>query len=110
MGNQKRREKNSDIVAEIYCYKAGDENNGQELLDSFDVICDYDEVKTSFFELEKLTDPELVSFRNQGYSIRKAKELCDPTDKVLIRMHNHNVTNLIKKLFPGKKVAKFLGE
>ncbi len=32
----------SDITAEIYWYKTGDEENGRELLKSFDVICDYD--------------------------------------------------------------------
>ena len=38
--------KDSDITAEIYWYKADDEDDGQELLKSFDVICDYDQVKT----------------------------------------------------------------
>ncbi len=215
----------SDITAEIFWYKTDDEGNGQELLKSFDVICDYDKVNTSFFELENLTDPEITSFRNEGYAIKNteginvfvtveelskldiakkapkkyvyslsdisnlqfkqgimncvfhskygllddlpflpqtrfdpdisscvltdgmvsgfllihrmrqgcyrvellysdkldaainilnmlrysihaARDLCDPTDKVLIRMHNDNVTNLMKKLFPGKKGHK----
>jgi len=217
--------KDSDITAEIYWYKADDEDAGQELLKSFDVICDYDQVKTSFFELEKLTDPEIISFTNQGfaiknteginvfvtveelcglgiakkapknyvhslsdistqqfkrgvmkcvfhgkygllddlpflpktrfdpdisccvltdgmvsgfllvhrmrqgcycvellcsdkldaavnilnmlrYSIRAAGDLCNPTDKVLLRMHNRAVTDIVKKLFPGKKGSK----
>ena len=210
-----------DTIAEIHWYTTDDEENGKELLKSYEEICGNDHVKTSCFELEQLTDPELVSFRNHGYdikntdgssvfatveelsqldiaqkkpndyvyslsaltslqfkqgimncvfhgnygllddlpflpktrfdqdlsccvmadgkvngfllihhmregcysvellysdrldaainilnmirySIHTAKELCNPTDRVIIRMHNQNVTALVKKLFPGK--------
>ena len=37
------------------------------------------------------------------FSIQAAQKNCKPTDKVLIRRHNRTVTDLCKKLFPGKK-------
>ena len=215
----------ADNTAEIYWYKVNTEANGHELLENFDVICDYDKVKTSFFELDELSTPEINSLSNHGfdikkkrginvfvtvdelsrldiaqklpedcvyslsdistyqfkqgvmncvydgmsgllddlplmsktrfdqnisccvltdkmvsgfllvhrtrpgyycvellysdetkaavnilnmlrYSIRTAANVCDPTDKVLIRMRNHSVMDLVKKLFPKKKGSK----
>lgn len=37
------------------------------------------------------------------FSVQAAQKSCQPTDKVLIRRHNRTVTDLCKKLFPGKK-------
>ncbi len=42
------------------------------------------------------------------FSIHAAQKNCDPKDEILIRRHNRNVTELCKKLFPGKQGKKVI--
>ncbi len=69
-------------------------------------------IKPALYRVEILFSEQLDAAVNMlnmmRYSIHAAQKNCNPEDEILIRRHNHTVTDLCKKLFPGKKGKKVI--